>query len=230
MVAILQADEALSNLEEVAVRLVWGKVDIENEARVGRDLLLSWQNFEWVLHHLASRVIEDRKQGPVDVDREAKLILESQLLGLADASILSEVEIDRIFGDSEITCLGRRAKKHLFVNDDLVRIIDRDLKVEVHVEATVHEGVLSSINVLGHDLDLSVSTHNHLVAVSVNVPLAERHRLRQHIVACTKEINVKNFVVLDEAEDALIVVASALGAESDDNTLRGVGLHNTLCH
>ena len=80
MVSIQQADEALSDLEEVAVRLVRGKINVENEGGIGWDLLLSWKNFEWILHHLASRVIQDWKQGPVDADREAKFVLKGQLL------------------------------------------------------------------------------------------------------------------------------------------------------
>ena len=37
-------------------------------------------------------------------------------------------------------------------------------------------------------------------------------------------------MVLDQAEDALVVVAGALGAECDNNALWGVGFDNSLSH
>ena len=50
MVAILQSDKALCNLEEIAIGLVGGKVDVEDESAVGLDLLLGWKHLEGVLH------------------------------------------------------------------------------------------------------------------------------------------------------------------------------------
>ena len=59
MVSILQSDEALSNLKEVAVWLIWGKVSVEHKALICADLLLRWKNFEWVFDELASRFVKD---------------------------------------------------------------------------------------------------------------------------------------------------------------------------
>lgn len=50
VVAILQSDKALCNLEEIAIGLVGGKVDVEDESAVGLDLLLGWKHLEGVLH------------------------------------------------------------------------------------------------------------------------------------------------------------------------------------
>ena len=61
------------------------------------------------------------------------------------------------------------------------------------------------------------------------MPLAERDRLGKNIVARTEEVNIENLVVLDETEDSLIVVTSALGAEGDDDTLGGMRLNYTTC-
>ena len=57
MVAILQSDEALSDLKEVAIWLIWGEVSVEHEALICADLLLRWKNFERVLDELASCLV-----------------------------------------------------------------------------------------------------------------------------------------------------------------------------
>ena len=59
MVTILQSDEALSNLKEVAIWLIWGEVSVEHEALIRTDLLLRWKNFEWVFDELASCLVQD---------------------------------------------------------------------------------------------------------------------------------------------------------------------------
>ena len=61
------------------------------------------------------------------------------------------------------------------------------------------------------------------------MPLAERDRLGENIVARTEEVNIENLVVLDETEDSLIVVTSALGAEGDDDALGGMRLNYSTC-
>ena len=66
MVAVLKSDEALSNLEEVAIGLVWGEVNIEDELAIGFDFLLCGRDLEWVLDELICRLVEYLKQGPID--------------------------------------------------------------------------------------------------------------------------------------------------------------------
>lgn len=61
------------------------------------------------------------------------------------------------------------------------------------------------------------------------MPLAERDRLSENIVARAEEVNIENLVVLDETEDSLIVVTSALGAEGDDDALGGMRLNYSTC-
>lgn len=58
--------------------------------------------------------------------------------------------------------------------------------------------------------------HDHLVAIDVNVPLHERHRLRQHIVARANQVHAEDLVVSDDAEDALVVALSLLRIELND--------------
>ena len=57
MVAVLECDEALSYLEEVAIRFVWSKVNIEDELAVGFDFLLRWYDLERVLDELICRFV-----------------------------------------------------------------------------------------------------------------------------------------------------------------------------
>ena len=62
------------------------------------------------------------------------------------------------------------------------------------------------------------------------MPLTKRDGFCEHIIASTEKVYVKNFVILDKTEDALVVVSSALRAKRDDDSLRGVGLHDALSH
>ena len=59
MVAVLECDEALSCLEEVAIGLVRGKVNIEDEFAIGFNFLLSGSDLEWVLDKLICRFVQD---------------------------------------------------------------------------------------------------------------------------------------------------------------------------
>ena len=95
--------------------------------------------------------------------------------------------------------------------------------MEVDIELRIHEGILDSIDVLGN-VGLSVGSHDNFMAVSIDMTLAERDWLCQYIIACTHQVNIENFVVFDQAKDSLIEVASALRAESYDDSLGGVGL------
>ena len=66
MVAVLECDETLSYLEEVAIGFIRGKVNIEDELAIGFDFLLSGQDSEWVLDELICRFVQNLKQGPID--------------------------------------------------------------------------------------------------------------------------------------------------------------------
>ena len=57
MVAVLESDEALSKLEEVAIGLIRGKVNIEDELAIGFDFLLCRSDLEWVLDELICRLV-----------------------------------------------------------------------------------------------------------------------------------------------------------------------------
>ena len=60
--------------------------------------------------------------------------------------------------------------------------------------------------------------------------LTEWNRLCKHIIACAQQINKENFMVFDQTEDSLVVVSCALWAERNDDSLRRVGLDDSLSH
>ena len=60
MVSVLEGDKALGDLEEIAIRLIWCKVDVEDEGCVGSNLFLHRQHFERVLNHHTSSLVEHR--------------------------------------------------------------------------------------------------------------------------------------------------------------------------
>ena len=79
VVPVLQRDEALSDLEEVAIGLVGCKVYAEDKVAISRDLLLDRQDFEWVLDQCVGGLIKNWEQGPVDLDWEVEIVLQGQL-------------------------------------------------------------------------------------------------------------------------------------------------------
>ena len=75
-----------------------------------------------------------------------------------------------------------------------------------------------------------MGTHDDLVPVGINMALAERNWLRENIVTRAEQVDKENFMVLDQTKDALVVVARALRAERNDNSLGGVSLDDALSH
>jgi len=89
-------DEALSNLEEVAVRLIWCEVNIESERAVAFDLLPRWNDLEWVVHKLSSCLVEDWEQGPINHHWKAELVLQCELSGFTYSAVVCEAKVDLI--------------------------------------------------------------------------------------------------------------------------------------
>lgn len=79
MVAIFETNEALGDLEEVAIWLIGCEVYVEDEVSVRSNLLLSWKHFERVLHELSSYLVEHWEKSPIDCDWEVEFVLQSQL-------------------------------------------------------------------------------------------------------------------------------------------------------
>lgn len=75
-----------------------------------------------------------------------------------------------------------------------------------------------------------MSSHDNFVSVGINMALAQRNRLRKHIIARTNKVNKEHLVVPHQTEDSLVVVSSALWAECYDDALGSVCLHNSLSH
>lgn len=61
------------------------------------------------------------------------------------------------------------------------------------------------------------SAHSDFVSEDVDVALHQGHWLGQYVETGSNQVNEEHFVVLDDAEDALVVVAGAFGAEVDDD-------------
>ena len=104
------------------------------------------------------------------------------------------------------------------MEDDVAGVINGDLKVKIHIELGVHEGVISIIKILG-GVHFTVSSHDDLVAVGVDVSLAQGHRLCEDVVARSEQVYKENLVISDQAKHSLIVVACALRAVCDDDSL-----------
>lgn len=102
--------------------------------------------------------------------------------------------------------------------------------MQVHIHSGVHQRVVNAFQFFADDLGLSMGTHDDFVSVGIDVALAERDRLGENVEAGTNEVDKKDFVVFDEAEDAFVEVAGVLGAERNDDALRCVSLDYTLGH
>ena len=76
--SIVETNEALCNLEEVLVWLIWAKVSNKVERVVGFNGFDIWSDLEGVCAPLLSDLVIDLKEGPVNIDREGELILNVQ--------------------------------------------------------------------------------------------------------------------------------------------------------
>ncbi len=66
------------------------------------------------------------------------------------------------------------------------------------------------------------------MSVSVDVALTERDRLGEHVVTGANQVYKEYFMIPDQTENTFVVVASALGTESNYDSLRGMRLDYTL--
>ena len=66
--------EALSDLEEVTVRLIWCEINIEYERIIWTNFLSFWLYFKWIRHELSSRFVENWEKCPVYKDWESEFI------------------------------------------------------------------------------------------------------------------------------------------------------------
>lgn len=76
---IVKIDETLGYLEEVLVRLIWCKINLEIKCRIRFNFLDLGLNSEWVLDPLLCGGIENIKEGPVNVDRKWIFVRDCQL-------------------------------------------------------------------------------------------------------------------------------------------------------
>ena len=110
------------------------------------------------------------------------------------------------------------------MKNNLTRVIDRNLEVEVVVGTSTHDGVLLIV-VLLYYIGLFVLAHNHFVSVRVNMSLTQGDWLGQDVVACSDKVNIEHLMIPDHAEHSLVVVACSLWCECNDDSGLGVLLH-----
>lgn len=73
-----------------------------------------------------------------------------------------------------------------------------------------------------------MDAHDDLMAVDVDVSLHERHWLREDVEAGTHKVHAEDIVIANNAENALVVVASGLREELDDDSCLRVRLNGSL--
>ena len=83
MVAVLQRDKALSDLEEITIGFIRRKVHIEDKLWVGGYFLGGWQHPERIFDKLACRFVEHLQKRPIHIDREVELVFERELARVA---------------------------------------------------------------------------------------------------------------------------------------------------
>lgn len=98
------------------------------------------------------------------------------------------------------------------MKSDLAGVINRNLVLVIHVV----KGRLAVVSRLFARLFVE-RAHGDLMSVDVDVLLQKRHRLGQNIETGSNQINKEHFVILDDAEHALVVVASAFGSEVNND-------------
>ena len=64
-----------------------------------------------------------------------------------------------------------------------------------------------------------MSSHDDFVSVDVHMALEERHWLGQNVEASTHQVNVKDAMVTNHAENTFVVVSSAGGFEVNNDSL-----------
>ena len=58
-----------------------------------------------------------------------------------------------------------------------------------------------------------MNTHDNLMPINVNMPLHQRHRLGEDIIASSNEVDIHDLMIAHDAEYTLIVVLGQLGVE-----------------
>ena len=130
--------------------------------------------------------------------------------------------------ESNIFGIISQAEKHLFVEYHLAWIINRSLKV-IDIKLGIHNRILIVCIVLALGL-LLVGSHDYFVTEGVHVALCQWDWLSQDIETGSNQVYKENFVILDHAEDSLIVVSSLGRFEINDHSDGGHRLNYSLGH
>lgn len=69
---------------------------------------------------------------------------------------------------------------------------------------------------------LVVDAHDDFMPEDIDVPLHERHWLREHIISISNQVDVEHLVVPHYAEHSFVVIGSFLREELNDDS--GLGL------
>ena len=121
---VVQLDKALRNLEEILVRLVWSKLDVKVENRLGlNDLSLRFYS-EGVLDPLVGGLVQNVQQSPVHLNRERELVFNGQLLALGEPTCLPEGKVNEVGAQDHISTSSCNITKHFFVQNNLSGVIN----------------------------------------------------------------------------------------------------------
>lgn len=63
-------------------------------------------------------------------------------------------------------------------------------------------------------------SHSYFVSKYVNVLLHQRHWLSKNVETSADQVNIKYFVVFNDAEDTFVIVTSPLWTKVDYNSCR----------
>jgi len=93
VISVQKVHEALCYLEKVTVRFKRREFNVELEGALGSDLLLSRLDVERVLDVFTSGLVHHIEQSPVDTHGVHEFISNRNCLGLANSSIVGELEV-----------------------------------------------------------------------------------------------------------------------------------------
>ena len=171
-------NKALSDLEEVTVWLKRSKFHIERIRTIGGYSHILRTDSEWIVNHLVRDLVQDWQQDPVNLNVKGKLVLHGHLSWIAESTAFLESKVNVFLSEPNVSIFRTHFKEHFFVQDYLIRLINRDLQVDFYLiieTIVVHSRVAQLIvHVLP---DLVMKTHYHFVSVDINVSLYQRNRL-----------------------------------------------------
>jgi hypothetical protein len=120
-------------LKEVLIWFVWAKLTVKVKLTVGFNLLIFRFHPKWILYPLASGLVQYVKECPVNINGEGMGIVHRDNFGFAKSACLGETEIYEFVSYSYFSFRVSNVNEHLFVQDNLGRIINWYLLVDLNI-------------------------------------------------------------------------------------------------